>query len=141
MTDINLNQQTVDAIKEYMKSAMSGFKTTEPHTVMSRLEYYLKTLVVSEDEPSGSFELAEKIQRWIGDQDYFGEPLLHASVCCDHAGRMRFIKALRKLIKETDNEIALRMIEKYAEYHAWPRHEPPSMLDLAEWLTQQKEGK
>ena len=42
--------------------------------------------------------LAEKIQRWISKQDYCGEELLHASVCCDHVGRMRFIGAIEKII-------------------------------------------
>lgn len=46
------------------------------------------------------FDLAAKIQKWIAKQDYFGETLLHASVCCDHVGMIRFRKAIATQIAE-----------------------------------------
>ena len=93
---------------------------------------------LSEGEVKGSFELAEKIQRWIGNQDYYGEPLLHASVCCDHAGRMNFIKVLRKLIEETDTEIAKRIVQEIIDELSQVSEDTITVADIMYWLG--KEG-
>ncbi len=45
-------------------------------------------------------ETAEIIQKWLSDQKYQGQNLLHPSVCCDHAGMMHFIDALERIIKD-----------------------------------------
>lgn len=46
-----------------------------------------------------SRETAEIIQKWLSDQKYQGEDILHASVCCDFVGMTRFIKSLERIIE------------------------------------------
>ena len=57
-----------------------------------------------------TFKLAEEIQRWIGQQKCNGENILHAGVCCDYVGRIKFIKEIEKIIKpkikQLEDEIA-----------------------------------
>lgn len=44
-------------------------------------------------------EIAEELYNWLSKQKYGDESLLHSSVCCDYAGRRRFIDALAREIK------------------------------------------
>ena len=39
-----------------------------------------------------------EIISWLREQKYGEENILHAAVCCDYAGMVRFEKALRKII-------------------------------------------
>ena len=55
---------------------------------------------LSEPVSDDTFELAQKIQRWIGKQVYQKENILHPAVCCDFAGRTNFINAIKKIIDE-----------------------------------------
>ena len=42
--------------------------------------------------------IAEDLVSWMAKQVYGEEPLLHASVCCDHIGRSCFTKAVAERI-------------------------------------------
>lgn len=59
---------------------------------------FLKDLVKKEKK-STPRKIADDIQKWLSDQKYQGEDILHSAVCCDHVGRMRFIKAIEQIIK------------------------------------------
>lgn len=41
---------------------------------------------------------AEEIVDWLSNQKYEGENILHAAVCCDFAGRARFIKEIEDIL-------------------------------------------
>ncbi len=53
-----------------------------------------------EDEVAGdaasTILRASQLVDWLTDQKYFDEPLLHAAVCCDYAGRQQFIRAVAR---------------------------------------------
>jgi hypothetical protein len=49
---------------------------------------------------SKSRKIAERLQKWLADQKYQGEPLLHAVVCCDFVSVQRFISAVEQIIDE-----------------------------------------
>ena len=50
------------------------------------------------------FELAEHLYNWMAEQKYYEEALLHAEVCCDHAGMTHFKAALANQITKFINE-------------------------------------
>jgi hypothetical protein len=53
---------------------------------------------------SQSLELAEHIYNWLAKQKYGEEALLHAAVCCDITGVLRFRAALAKQIDDKLSE-------------------------------------
>ncbi len=48
--------------------------------------------------------LAEKIYKWLREQKYGEENLLHAAVCCDFAGMVHFKKALTQQLQSSQSE-------------------------------------
>lgn len=55
-------------------------------------------------EYAQSLELADHIYNWLAAQKYGEEALLHAAVCCDITGVLRFRAALAKQIDDKLNE-------------------------------------
>ena len=51
-----------------------------------------------------SIELAEHLYNWMAEQKYDQDALLHAAVCCDHAGMIHFKSALANQITKFINE-------------------------------------
>lgn len=49
--------------------------------------------------------LTEHIYNWLSKQKYGDEELLHAAVCCDFVGMVRFKKAITNQIKIFLNDI------------------------------------
>lgn len=81
--------------KEYMPCECEFGKTKIDR---SASEINVEAVVIPKIADIDTFELAEKIQRWIGEQKFEGTNILDACVCCDHVGRMRFIKGIKKII-------------------------------------------
>lgn len=44
--------------------------------------------------------ITEKLYGWMLEQKYGNESLLHAAVCCDFVGMVRFKKSMAEIIKE-----------------------------------------
>ena len=45
-------------------------------------------------------KLAEHLYEWLSKQKYGKEEILHAAVCCDFVGMVRFKKAIAEQIKK-----------------------------------------
>lgn len=46
-----------------------------------------------------SYKIAEQVVKWISDQKYQGQDILHAAVCCDYVGMVRFTKCISNIIR------------------------------------------
>ena len=63
------------------------------------LESYAKEHAID-----GAESLSDYLYNWLKDQKYGEENILHAAVCCDYVGMVRFKKAITNLINEWTNK-------------------------------------